>query len=116
MVTLRMANTPALTTATACSKALTGVGATIAAGNQRWNGIRAALPIPKTNRAYSTPITNGDAVPAKIPPSRNSPVPASCHVQTTATSRNPIEVPNKMPRYVRPPCLASVVPACVTSG
>ena len=57
-----------------------------------------------------------DAVPAKIPPVRNSPVPASCHVQTTATSKKPIEVPNKMPRYVRPPCLASVVPACVTSG
>ena len=41
-----MAKTPAFTTATACSSALTGVGATIAAGSQRWNGMSAAFPIP----------------------------------------------------------------------
>ena len=29
-------------------RALTGVGATIAAGSQRWNGITAALPMPNT--------------------------------------------------------------------
>ena len=46
--TLRMAKTPALTTATACSSALTGVGATIAAGSQKCSGITAALPMPKT--------------------------------------------------------------------
>ena len=46
--TLRMANTPALTTATACSSALTGVGATIAAGSQGCSGISAALPTPNT--------------------------------------------------------------------
>ena len=32
---LRTENTPAFTTATACKRALTGVGATIAAGSQR---------------------------------------------------------------------------------
>ncbi len=47
-VTLRMVKTPAYTTATACSKALTGVGATMAAGSQRWKGMMAALPIPNT--------------------------------------------------------------------
>ena len=46
--TLRMVKTPALTTATACSSALTGVGATMAAGSQRWIGMTAALPMPKT--------------------------------------------------------------------
>jgi hypothetical protein len=44
-------NTPALTTATACSSADTGVGATIAAGSQRWKGISAALPMPNMNSA-----------------------------------------------------------------
>ncbi len=48
MTTLSTANTPALTTATACSSAHTGVGATIAAGSQRCNGISAALPMPNT--------------------------------------------------------------------
>ena len=46
--TFRMAKTPALTTATACNSALTGVGATIAAGSQKCSGITAALPIPNT--------------------------------------------------------------------
>ena len=39
--------TPALTTATACRSALTGAGATMAAGSQRWKGMSAALPVPK---------------------------------------------------------------------
>ena len=46
--TLRIVKTPAFTTATACSSALTGVGATIAAGSQKCSGITAALPMPKT--------------------------------------------------------------------
>jgi hypothetical protein len=45
--TLTIENTPAFTTATACSSAETGVGATIAAGSQRCSGISAALPMPK---------------------------------------------------------------------
>ena len=44
--TLRTVNTPALTTATACSSADTGAGATMAAGSQRCTGISAALPMP----------------------------------------------------------------------
>ena len=32
------AKAPALTTATACSRAVTGVGATLAAGSQPWKG------------------------------------------------------------------------------
>ena len=39
-------NTPILTTATACSSALTGVGATIAAGSQACIGMIAALANP----------------------------------------------------------------------
>ena len=49
--TLTTLKTPAFTTATACSSAETGVGATIAAGSQRWNGIKAALAMPNTHRA-----------------------------------------------------------------
>ena len=46
--TLRTLKTPALTTATACRSALTGAGATIAAGSQWCSGMSAALPMPKT--------------------------------------------------------------------
>ena len=84
--TFRIVNTPTLTTATACRSAETGVGATIAAGSHRWNGITAAFPAPKTNRINNTLSTPFDAVPARMPPSRKSSVPASCHVQMIARS------------------------------
>ena len=45
-MTLSTVKTPALTTATACRSALTGVGATIATGSQAWSGMSAALPMP----------------------------------------------------------------------
>ena len=38
-----MQKTPDLTTATACKRALTGVGATIAAGNHLWSGMSPAF-------------------------------------------------------------------------
>ncbi len=44
-------NTPALTTATAWSRADTGVGATMAEGSQLWKGMSAALARPAM---YST--------------------------------------------------------------
>ncbi len=45
-------NTPALTTATACSSDDTGVGATMADGSQRCSGIMAALvPNPSVTSA-----------------------------------------------------------------
>ena len=49
-VTRMMANTPLLTTATACSSAVTGVGATDASGSHTWNGKTAALT-PKPRNA-----------------------------------------------------------------
>ena len=42
--------TPALTTATACSRAETGVGATMAEGSQLCSGMMAALARPNRNR------------------------------------------------------------------
>ena len=54
-----MRKTPALTTATAWSSAETGVGATIAAGSQKCIGMTAALAMPKTKRASSTPMATG---------------------------------------------------------
>ena len=50
-----MPKTPALTTATACSRALTGVGATIAIGSQPCSGMIAALtPKPIMKQTNST--------------------------------------------------------------
>ena len=50
-VTRMMANTPLLTTATACSSAVTGVGATEASGSHAWNGKTAAFT-PKPRNAH----------------------------------------------------------------
>ena len=49
---------PAFTMAAACRYALTGVGASIAAGSQKWNGTRADLVIAPTSTS---------TVPATIP-------------------------------------------------
>ena len=84
--TLSTANTPALTTATACSRALTGVGATIAAGSQRWKGMTAAFPIPNTKSRSRAPVTAGPAWPARMPPSRNPVSPVSTQTQRIAKS------------------------------
>ena len=46
-----MQKTPTFTTATAWSRALTGVGATMAAGSHACSGIRAALAKPNTKRS-----------------------------------------------------------------
>jgi len=71
-----MVKTPAFTTATACNSALTGVGATMADGNQRCTGIRAALPMPKQNRQTRIvrPVTLSLSV--RTPPGVNCSVPA----------------------------------------
>src|SRR3989339_134879 len=53
-MTREMQNTPAFTTATACRRALTGVGATIAEGSQLCKGMIAALAKPATKRIYVT--------------------------------------------------------------
>ena len=73
---LRIPKTPAFTTATACNKAETGVGATIAAGSQKWNGTKAALPIPKqksTNKIANSILLK---LVGRIPPCENSVDPA----------------------------------------
>ncbi len=90
--------TPAFTTATAWRSAETGVGATIAAGSQRWKGMTAAFPTPKTKSTRITLSTPLEAVPAKIPPGRKSTVPASSHVQMMARSWNAMEVVSRIPR------------------
>ena len=66
--------------ATACSRAETGVGATIAAGSQRWKGISAALPMPNMNNASSTATVPGERSAGRTPPGRKSVVPATCQV------------------------------------
>jgi len=52
--TRSVAKTPVFTTATACRSALTGVGATMAAGSQLCSGITAFLARPNRNNANTT--------------------------------------------------------------
>ena len=70
-----MANAPAFTTATACSSAVTGVGATPAWGSQELNGLTAAFtPKPQKAITYisrrsvllSPLITAGSSTPPKV--------------------------------------------------
>ena len=88
----------------------------MAAGNQLWKGIRAALPIPNMYRANKKGKIVGSILPLKIPPGVKSRVPVKNQVHIMAISWNPIEVPMRSPRYRRPPAFASGVPLCVTSG
>ena len=50
-MTRTVENTPTLTTATAWSSALTGVGATMALGSQLWKGITPFLAKPRMQQA-----------------------------------------------------------------
>ena len=59
-------NAPALTTATAWSSALTGVGATIAAGSQLCSGMTAALTLTPPMSRTNSPR------PARVPPATGS--------------------------------------------
>ena len=79
-MTLTTLNAPAFTTATACSNALTGVGATMAAGSHRWEGMRATFPMPNTYNMRSTPTIGPVSLPARMPPGANSTVPATTQV------------------------------------
>jgi hypothetical protein len=102
-MTLTTLNTPALTTATACSSADTGVGATIAAGSQRWNGINAALPMPNMHSAEQAgqravaELAGQDAAGREVGGAGEN------QMNTSAGSRKTIDVPISMPRYTRPP-------------
>ena len=63
-----MQNTPTFTTATACSSAETGVGATIAFGSQEWKGMTPALAKPKVNNSSKTSASQPLTLPARKPP------------------------------------------------
>ena len=94
---------PAAMVAPTPVSAETGVGATIAAGNHRCKGIKAALPIPK---AYS-PSNRGNSptsiLSLRIPPGIKSTCPTKTYVQIKAVSKNTIEVPKSIPRYTLAP-------------
>ena len=95
---MRTVKTPALTTATVCSRALTGIGATIAPGSQEWNGIRAVLAVPKKKSRVNSVNCPLVTLPARIPPAEKSRVPVSSHVQMIAVRRKKVEVPRSIPR------------------
>jgi hypothetical protein len=64
-----------VTTATAWRNALTGVGATIAAGSQPWRGIHAAFTNPTMKRRKRTCRMSAEPDPARNPPGTNTVVP-----------------------------------------
>ena len=68
---------PSLTTATACTRELPGVGATMALGSHEWNGIPAAFMEPSAKRAKRTVKVSPDAeFEVRIPPAVKRVVPA----------------------------------------
>jgi len=80
---------PALTTATAWSRALTGVGATIAVGSHPWSGITAAFtPQPSTNSTKIVRRAASEPFPARKPPGVNPAPGAIWCTHTTATRRS----------------------------
>ncbi|GFZ83080.1 hypothetical protein RLOatenuis_3270 [Rickettsiales bacterium] len=108
-------NTPALTTATACKNALTGLGAAIALGSQLCIGIRAALPAPYAKSSSKNVDLAGD-IWGNIPPSTKSSVPARLNVKTIARKKNNREDPNNINKYILPALLASLDFLNVTKG
>ena len=81
-------NTPAFTIVEECSRALVGVGATMAPRSHVWNGIWAALVMPaKASSTTGTANRAAAAVPADMAPAmRNS----------LNTSGNPLSAANAM--------------------
>jgi len=59
--------TPTFTTATACNRALTGVGATMAEGSHECTGTIAALPMPSKKRKNITVSIVSEHDPARMP-------------------------------------------------
>ena len=75
-MTRRQQKTPAFTTATAWSRALTGVGATMAEGSHSWRGMIAALvPKPMMKVAKMMRRSSAEPFPATNPPATKSRVP-----------------------------------------
>ena len=112
-----MPNTPALTTATACSSAETGVGATIALGSQLCSGITAAFtPTPPVSRANSPHcVALFSPWPSRNPPAVNvASMPSTCNHAVAPMSITPPE--SVYVRYLRPALSALSVSRCVTSG
>ena len=90
--------TPVLTTATAWSNALTGVGATMAAGSQLCSGMSAFLANPNRKSAKIIKRRVGCSVicaAGSIPPLRNSRVPATLYVRIIAATRNNLAAPRR---------------------
>ena len=91
-----MAKTPIFTTATACSRALTGVGATIAAGSHEWTGITPLLAMPAMNSRNVSVTTPADAFALAIsPPVPNSKLPVVPQTRKRAGSWNAMDVPRR---------------------
>ena len=112
-----MPNTPAFTTATACKSALTGVGATIAAGSQLCSGMTAAFtPTPTTNKARSPHrVAPPRSAPSRNPPARNVPsMPRICIHAAAPIRATPAE--SVYARYLRPARTDSSVSRWMISG
>jgi hypothetical protein len=91
-------NTPAFTTATACSNAETGAGATIAAGNQPCSGISAAFAAPNTSRRSSTFSITALVLPGSNPPGVNVVDPATLATPMMPGRNSTTDAPTSVPR------------------
>ena len=108
--TRTMPKTPALTTATACSSALTGVGATIADGSQLCSGMTAAFTL--TPRARSAKRPQRVALPRSAPPRKPPAVNVASMPSAwthTAPPMSTIPADSVYARYFRPARRASSV-------
>ena len=104
------ANTPELTTATACSSAVTGVGATEAVGSHSCSGNTAALaPNPKNPKTNASCIIPGSYAPPILPPYSKVPV-VPCSVVRTTVIRPSAAPPIVYAEYNRPAYMLSWFP------
>ena len=110
---------PALTTATACSRAVTGVGATEAEGSQAYMGNTAALVPKPMNASRNTPRSSfscpasfcGSRMPPRV---KSAPVPYISE-NTSATKAMAAPLMEKY-RYLRPARMEAASCLWVTRG
>ena len=80
-------NTPAFTMVDECSRALVGVGATMAPRSQVWKGICAAFVMPAKARAQAARVTSAGLLAPMTRKSKNENVPTVIAQEYSATKK-----------------------------
>src|SRR6185369_14953823 len=93
-------NTPAVTIVAAWIKALTGVGPSIASGNQVWSGSCADLPIAPTNSSRHSKVIVSTWSPAKpiVDPAIPGAAARIAGIETVPKTRNVPKIPSEKPK------------------